>query len=299
MFVLLCCSFPSTALFIVGDGDNIQYMKGTRVDWMKERQNYCKLSFLVEKQRRCFPLSWTMSSHLANIAPDILRWYIAQSSSSKYYNDDSTTSLDTFILPPSGHLYSYPGMMPGDVQDNFILETEMDALLLNSTGVVDWEWFTSWSSTEANFYPKYAKRGIIRGIFTVNVPFLFPTDRFYPGSFFKVIKPPIGYEGGKPVVMFRPREWRGTPTTQKKDTSKVNTEASKDYLSPAELAEEIGAYPKGTVTYIYLTSDGGLDFYDIAEMAKLIPDHVELVSTEMATALALFSHSIVDFVSSA
>ena len=275
---------------VVGDGDNVLYMKGTRADWMRERQTHCKLSFLVEKKKRCFPLSWTISSHLANIAPDVLRWYIEQAASSKLQMDDLIASLDTFILPPSGHLYSYPGMMPDDVQDNFIQETEQDALLLNTTGVVDWEWFTYWSATEANFYPKYAKKGIIRGIFTVNVPYLFPTDRFFPGTFFKIIEPPEGYEG-KPVVMFKPREWRGTPREQTQCRNE-SADSTKDYLSPAELSKEIESYPKGTVAYIYLTSDGGLSFTDIADMAKLLPDHVELVSTETATAFALLSKTM-------
>jgi len=46
------------------------------------------------------------------------------------------------------------------------------------------------------------------------------------------------------------------------------------------------------VAYIYLTSDGGLSFNDIAQLAKIVPDHVNLVNTEMATSLALFSHSM-------
>jgi hypothetical protein len=271
---------------VIGDGDNILYIKGTRADWMRERKEHCNRSLLTDKRKRCFPLSWTMSSHLANIAPDILRWYIEQAASSKNDIHDISASLDTFVLPPSGHLYAYPGMMPGDIQDKFVEETELDALLLNTSGVVDWEWFTSWSSTEENFYPKYTKRGIIRGIFTVNVPYLFPTDRFLPNMFFKVIQPPTGSEG-KPIVMFRPREWRGTPEEQK-SCNKV----SEDYLSPSELADEIGGYPRGTVTYIYLTSDGGLSFNDIAKLAELIPDHVELVNTEMATSLALLHHKM-------
>lgn len=270
---------------VVGDGDNILYMKGTRADWMRERKDHCIQSSQADMRRRCFPLSWTISSHLANIAPDILRWYVEQASlSSNSGGEDFTAAIDTFVLPPSGHLYAYPGLMPDDVQDKFIEETEMDAEILNISTTVDWEWFTSWSSTEANFYPKYTKRGIIRGIFTVNVPYVFPTDRFLPTSFFKVIHPPEGSEGN-PVVMFKPREWRGSPEEQK-SCNKV----TEDYLSPAELANEIGAYPRGTVAYIYLTSDGGLSFNDISQLAKMVPDHVNLVNTETATSLALFSH---------
>jgi len=221
---------------VVGDGDNILYMKGTRADWMREKKDNCIQSSQADTQRRCFPLSWTISSHLANIAPDILRWYVEQASTpSNSGGQGVAASMDTFVLPPSGHLYAYPGLMPDDAQDKFIEETEMDAQILNISTTVDWEWFTSWSSTEAKFYPKYTKRGIIRGIFTVNVPYVFPTDRFLPTTFFKVIHPPVGSEG-KPVVIFKPREWRGTPEEQK--SCKTVTE---DYLSPTELDDEIGA----------------------------------------------------------
>ena len=61
-------------------------------------------------------------------------------------------------------------------------------------------------------------------------------------------------------------------------------------MGSAQLAKEIGSKRKGTVTYIYLKTNGGLSFNDTAEMVNLLPDHVELVDTETATTFALVSN---------
>ena len=38
----------------------------------------------------------------SQVAPDLLTWY---------YNQSLATGSDYFVLPPSGHLYAYPGLM--------------------------------------------------------------------------------------------------------------------------------------------------------------------------------------------
>ena len=48
-----------------------------------------------------------MSPHLIHLAPDWLHWY---------YRQANISGPDVFALPPSGHLYAYPGMMPADMQ---------------------------------------------------------------------------------------------------------------------------------------------------------------------------------------
>ena len=49
-----------------------------------------------------FPLSWSISPHLLYLAPDWLHWY---------YQLANQTGHDVFVLPPSGHLYAYPGKL--------------------------------------------------------------------------------------------------------------------------------------------------------------------------------------------
>jgi hypothetical protein len=80
-------------------------------------------------------------------------------------------------------------------------------------------------------------------VFPVNVPYLLPTFTWWPASrFYEVL---TGADGGR-LALFRPREWRG-----------VGNDADMHLLSPRRMADEIGAYPRGTVTWVYLTSDGG------------------------------------------
>ena len=49
-----------------------------------------------------YPLSWSISPHLLYLAPDWLHWY---------YQLANQTGHDVFVLPPSGHLYAYPGTL--------------------------------------------------------------------------------------------------------------------------------------------------------------------------------------------
>ena len=65
-----------------------------------------------------------------------------------FYERSYKTENDYFVLPPSGHLYSYPSQMPteNNVQQNYVIDTERDCQLLSSSGVVTWEWDTHWES---------------------------------------------------------------------------------------------------------------------------------------------------------
>jgi hypothetical protein len=241
--------------FVVGDGDNVAYMLSARKQWLTERMTRCE-----ESPDDCRPLTWTVSPHLPTLAPDVLEWYYASA---------RQTGHDYFALPPSGHLYAYPASLAESAQDRFVSETEADARLLGTHSTVDWEWFTTWNDAVNDFLPKYAMGNVIQGIIAVNVPYLieaFPSwgdDKFY-----EVID--------EKVVLFRPREWRGID------------DSDKFHLSPAIMADEIANYPRGTVTAIYMTSDGGLSLENSYEaLTGLLADHVELVDADTAARLAL------------
>ena len=93
--------------FVIGDGDNLNFLKGSRHDWFKQRLDYCgeaartkgrdSAAYLTQD---CFPLIWTVSPTILKDAPDMLRWY---------YDASYETGQDFFTLPPSGDLYAYPG----------------------------------------------------------------------------------------------------------------------------------------------------------------------------------------------
>ena len=189
-----------------------------------------------------------MSPAALDVAPDWVRWYVDQANG---------TRRDWFVLPPSGVLYAYPGMMPPDVQDRFVALTEAAAERLDTDATVSWEFIGTWPSALKKFYPKYAARGVVRSIFAVNVPYLFPVAPFGRSDDFIIV--------GDGVVVFRPNEVRGTsgggPWTK----------------PPNELAAEISAWPRGTVRALYVTSDGGEDLAAVYETIGALGDHVEVV----------------------
>lgn len=84
--------------FIIGDGDNLNFVKSSRKDWMTARVTYC--ADKVKDGKKCPPLIWSLSAQLLKLAPDMITWYFDQA---------KKTGADFFTLPPSGDLYSYPG----------------------------------------------------------------------------------------------------------------------------------------------------------------------------------------------
>lgn len=246
--------------FVVGDGDNVRFIMSTRKEWMQQRLAACEQNADV-----CAPLTWSISPHLHDLAPDVLEWYYAAARS---------TGQDYFTLPPSGHLYAYPASLREEEQDRFIAATEEDARLLGVRGVVHWEWFTTWRDAEERVLPKYASvDGAVRGIFPINVPYSIPIFPGWPADkFYEVLE---GDDGGE-VALFRPRQWRGIDGRDQ------------FFLRPEAMAAEIAAYPRGTVTWVYMTSDGGLSLENsFMALVPLLPDHVQIVSADAAAELAI------------
>jgi len=243
--------------FIMGDGDNLNYMKNARKNWMQERVARC-----AADPAGCFPLVWTSSPQLLHLAPDWARWF---------YNASLQTGRDYFVLPPSGDLYSYPSLMSTDAQANFVTNTENDCKAMNTSGVVSWEFMFTWKNAIENFYPLYAKNGIVRGLIPVNVPYMVPVVNFKPWQNYKIFD--------KTTVLFRPHEWRGAGTSEFNKQLKTDT--------AQEMAAEINNFTKGSASAIYMTSDGGLDFDLMYEMVQYLDEHVEIVSHNTLVDMAL------------
>jgi hypothetical protein len=251
--------------FVVGDGDNLDYLKGTRADWFEQRMAMCQSG---GGATACPLLSWTLSPHIAQMAPDLLHWF---------FNQSYVTGRDYFLLPPSGHLYAYPGVMPPDVQAAFVAATEDDVDLYSTDGTVEWEWFTDWEKSMESYYPRYAVRNRVRGLFAVNVPFMIPVPAF-GDHFYKVF--------ANRTVVFRPREWRGTQGSTTLPFSR------REYLTVDEMAQEVNGYKPGTVSYIYLTSDGGANLTAFSGLAERLAPHVEVVPTSTLVDMALAAEGL-------
>jgi len=244
----------------VGDGDNIAFMRGGRRGWMNDRVNYCQ----SQPGGSCSkPLVFTMSPHLLYLAPDWLHWY---------YKQANISGPDVFALPPSGHLYAYPGMMDDSMQASFMSSTQKDCELLLARGSVHWEWFYGWSQTFDTYFPKYnIPDSCTTSFFATNVPFNFPTDILW-GDTYRTID--------NNVFVFKPREWRGN------NYGGSPPFAGNNYLSEEEMAAEINNYAPGTVSHLYLTSDGGLKLDMVYRMLDMLDDHVKIVNHEELTEMA-------------
>jgi hypothetical protein len=245
--------------FVVGDGDNVRFVMTTRKDWLQERLAECTNQW-------CPPLTWSLSPHLPRLAPDVLRWY---------YRMTRKTGADYFILPPSGHFYAYPSSLKPAEQERFAAATERDARIMGLHSTVHWDFFDTWHQAEDDFLPRYARPGgAIRGAFTVNVPYSFPQFNWWPAA--QHVKVLTGADGGA-VAVFRQHEWRG-----------VDDRDDEYFLSPEKMADRLGSYPPGTVTWVYMTSDGGLSLANsFHRLVALLPAHVRLVSADAAAELAL------------
>ena len=247
---------------VLGDGDNIGFVKGSRRGWMTDRVSKCA----ADPANGCFPLTWTLSPRTLHLAPDWLRWY---------YDKSVMTGADYFTLPPSGDLYAYPGMMPADMQASFVADTERDAALMDLSSSVSWEFLGYWEAAIKHYFPRYGAKGVVRGFFAVNVPYMLPTAPF---ALSKAKYKLLGEE--KNVVLFRPREWRGGRGTKGIGNGKFE-------LTASQMATEIGGYEAGSVAHLYVTSDGGANLDLVYEMVRQLDAHVEVVGPKTLIEMAV------------
>ena len=100
----------------------------------QERVSHCQ----AQEGGVCpYPLVFSMSPHLVHLAPTWLHWYYAMANTSGQHSVSGVQEVtaacpgpDVFSLPPSGHTYSYPGMMPDPMQTSFVQSTNTDCDLL-------------------------------------------------------------------------------------------------------------------------------------------------------------------------
>ena len=243
--------------FVLGDGDNVAFVKSSRFDWFQQRVALCASG------AGCFPLGWSISPHLTWLAPGMLSWY---------FNRSAVTGADYFVLPPSGHLYAYPSLMQPADQATFVSLTEADCTLLNSSASVAWEFVSTWGAAIAEYFPRYSPRSIVKSLFAVNVPYMIPVIEFAEAEYFKVLN--------GSTVLFKPNEWRGTTGGALLPPFMLNASA---------FAALINGYPPGTVTHIYMTSDGGAKLTDFYDLAALLDEHVVIVNPNDLGELAVQS----------
>merc|ERR1712080_705128 len=130
-----------------------------------------------------------------------------------------------------------------------------------------------------NYFPKFSashgdkEENCIQSFFATNVPYNFPTPIEFP------LREHFAVVGGD-VVVFQPREWRGTNPDNAPPFSDGN------YLTEEEMAAEINGYDRGSVSHLYLTSDGGMNLSTLDKMVNMLEEHVKIVNHEELTEMA-------------
>ena len=125
---------------VYGDMDNLDFVFGFAHHHMQYRAKHCA------PDRNCFPFVWTLSPNLVQDAPAVLRWY---------YELGKSTGRDWFIMPPSGTLYAYPGVMPLHVQEDYVSQQTEHARYMDTTGTIHWEWMFTWGRAWIDYFPRY------------------------------------------------------------------------------------------------------------------------------------------------
>ena len=98
---------------------------------------------------------------------------------------------------------------------------------------------------------------------------MFPVPAF-GDEYYRVVR--SHHDPARNVIVFRPREWRGTNAT---GASPFSAHA---YLTVPEMAAEVNAYPGGTVTGFYLTTDGGFTIQNLFDLVASLREHVQVVT---------------------
>jgi hypothetical protein len=170
-----------------------------------------------------------------------------------YYSQAAFSGVDWFIMPPSGTLYAYPALMPDAVRHAFVKRQSAQAVLMNTSGSIDWELLLTWMWAFRDYFPLYSG-GPVKAFFLNNVPWLAPIESMNSTVLWVT----------KDVVLFKPAfNWDpGAP-------------GSGDPVGPKEIAAKINALPRGVPHYVYIIQNTPPD--DIFEMVSLLEDHVNLV----------------------
>eukprot|EP00475_Leptophrys_vorax_P041680 TRINITY_DN785_c0_g1_i1.p1 TRINITY_DN785_c0_g1~~TRINITY_DN785_c0_g1_i1.p1 ORF type:complete len:549 (-),score=135.53 TRINITY_DN785_c0_g1_i1:116-1762(-) len=244
---------------VYGDMDNIDISQSFGKDHMVYRASQCK------GRVDCFPLTWTISPNLIDMAPLQLRWFYDQASAS-----------DWFIMPPSGTLYAYPGQMPTDVQHKYIARQNAQAKVLNSSGSVHWEFMLTWQSAFEHYFPMYADSVSsgegVHAFFLNNAPWVFPIwSMFITGETYRF------YGNAKDpdhsVVVFKPAfNWC------------ANCPSGGLNLTASQAANMINSLPAGSVQYVYVIQN--TDLKTLFELPQSLDEHVQLVGYQQLVQLA-------------
>ncbi|CUG87333.1 Hypothetical protein, putative [Bodo saltans] len=244
---------------VYGDMDNIDFVQTFGSDHMEYRVQQCGGDRPLNASNRCFPLTWTLSPNLIQFSPQMMRWYFGMA---------HTTMRDWIIMPPSGTLYAYPGMMDNATQAQYVLDQTAQAAIMNTSGSVHWEWFFAWDV----YFPRYttlpAEVHTTRAFFLNDVPYVLPIpDMTLEGITYRFVgnaSDPTSVVGLRPLFTWQEGAPGGGNTTQ--------------------VAGMINNLATGSVQYLYVIQNSNMQ--SVFDLVSMLHDDVELLSYEQLVSAA-------------
>ena len=148
----------------------------------------------------------------------------------------------------------------------FVRLTEQDALAHDTDTLVAWEVAGTWVNALEQYFPRYRANRVIRSVLAMNVPYVVPPFSL-PGL-------DTSYRLFSGLAVFQPIIWRGT-------------DGRDDFhLSTDDLASRINGLERGSLRFIYTSSDGGFELRDVHDLMRKLEGHVEVVSSKSMATLA-------------
>eukprot|EP01047_Picozoa_sp_COSAG01_P040033 COSAG01_NODE_3342_length_6229_cov_4.142088_4_plen_221_part_00 len=194
-----------------------------------------------------------------------MRWYYAMA---------RQTARDSFVLPPSGALYAYPGRFPRALQTQYAAMTNEAARVLDTHGSADWELIFGWEETLKNYLPLYQKGSAKAGVkmfFVQQVPYALPISPGVMPKSSTVLGDPSSPDS---VALVQP------PLAVASSGTWDRAQA------PDEIARQINALKRGEVTYIYCITGNSAPQAALLNMSAHLADYVQLVGYQQLASLA-------------
>ncbi|WP_338031225.1 GxGYxYP domain-containing protein [Clostridium paridis] len=215
--------------FIMSDGDNQQWNLGS---------NYTSPKWYGSKFRGKFSMGWSMTPSLYYLAPTVLN---------KYYS--SATSLDNFIVSPSGNSYIYPSKFPSNALDKYLedLNSYMGKVDEKYIAVID-----DWAFNKTSLWDKFTIKPNIEGIFYLN----YSKHDDYKGK--------ILWSHEKPIVSCRNLLWSGLED----ETELINSVENSVKNGEIDINNE-SAY---TFVYVHAWSKDMSNISNVVERLNKLPN---------------------------
>ena len=163
--------------------------------------------------------------------------------------------------------------MPTAVQQMYKEQQNAQAVVMNTTGSVHWEWIFTWKAAWDHYFPLYVNETqATRAFFLNNVPWVIPIpDMFFLGETYRIIGSAHWPEA---VVAFKPAfNWQ-----------EDGPSGGLPYNSTV-IAHLINAFKQGSVQYVYVIQN--TDINSIFSMVEQLAPHVELVGYAQLADLAM------------